>query len=374
MTAHNLMFQIEPQGLIDAVQQNPPLDFEAYPIKIADQVMPAFLAEFDMLLTTDKPIQRLVHNISRLLPTKLCNALLRPRTLFIGTTVSEFALFPHQLDYKTLPGVLLNHMNDQKAKFLIIKDIAPTAPFLLTSENAASSQICDAFTDAGFVLLEGQALAYIPIDFDSLDDFFSRFSASRRSDFRRKRKKRTAMQLELISTGDDMFRDPNVVDDFYQLYENVYNNSEIHFDKLTRSFFEKVLNDGDSNGLIFAYSRNAERIGYSLCFQRGDYLIDKYRGAKYPEFRDNNLYYVNWFDMLEYALEHSCKIAIFGWTNPEIKAYLGSKFVFTKHAVYTTNPLLRQLLLHFAPSFESDRNTLDKWYALHHKKKISVAK
>jgi hypothetical protein len=369
MTTNNLLFQVEPQELIDAVQQNPPLDFEAYPISIAEQVLPAFLAEFDLLLTADQPLQRLVHNVSRLLPTKLCNALLRPRTLFIGTTVSEFALFPQQLDYKTLPGVLLGHMAKQKAKFLIIKDIAPETPFLSTSENAASPQICTAFTDAGFVLLEGQALAYIPIDFTSLDEFFSRFSASRRSDFRRKRKKRTAMQLQLIPTGDVLFRDPSIVDEFYQLYENVYNNSEIHFEKLTRAFFEKVLNDGDSKGLIFAYSRNGERIGYSLCFQRGDFLIDKYHGAKYPDFRDNNLYYVNWFDMLEYAVEHSCKIAIFGWTNPEIKAYLGSSFVFTKHAVYTTNPVFRQLLRHFGPSFESDRNTLDSWCALHNKKK-----
>jgi hypothetical protein len=369
MTANNLTFQIEPQGLIDAFQQNPPLDFEAYPIKISEQILPAFVAEFDLLLTADEPIQRLAHNISRLLPTKLCNSLLRPKTLFVGTTVSEFALFPHELDYKTLPGVLLGHTADLKAKFLIIKDIAPAAPFLSSSDNAASSLISDAFAAAGFVLIEGQALAYIPIDFDCLDTFFSRFSASRRADFRRKRKKRSATQLTLIPAGDARFRDAQVVDEFYRLYENVYNNSDIHFDKLTRNFFKQVLNDNDSGGLIFAYSHQDHLIGYSLCFQRGDYFIDKYHGAQYPEFRENNLYYVSWFDMLEYALEHSCKTAVFGWTDPEIKAYLGSSFVFTKHAIYASNPLLRQLLIHFGPAFESDRQTLDNWYALHAKHK-----
>jgi len=368
MTTPNLMFQIEPQELIAAFEQHPPQNFTTLPLTMAGQLLPMFLAEFDLLITADKPIQNIIKHIIRFLPNKFCNSLLRPRTLFVGTTVSEFALFPQQLNYLTLPQQLLQQMSDQNATFLIIKDIAPVSPFLSASENTCSAELCAAFTKAGFVLLEGQALAYIPLDFESLDAFFSRFSASRRSDFRRKRKKRTATQLTLIPTGDALFRDPKIVDEFYQLYENVYNNSDIHFDKLTRAFFEKVLNDSDSGGLIFAYSFQGQRIGYSLCFQCGDYFIDKYHGARYPEFRENNLYYVSWFDMLEYALDHSFKTAVFGWTDPEIKAYLGSQFVFTKHAVYASNPLLRQLLRHFGPSFESDRQTLEHWYAQHEKK------
>lgn len=331
--------------------------------------MPAFQADFDLLLTADPPVRRLVQGLGCLFPTKLYSNLLRPRTLFVGTTVSEFALFPQVLDAAALPEILLNAMADKGCPFLIVKDIAQTAPFLSPAENAAADRICQALSAAGFVLLEGQATAYIPIDFDSLDTFFGRFSASRRADWRRKRKKGSAVRLQRIATGAPMFAEPAVVDEFYRLYENVYNKSYIHFDKLTRPFFASMLNDGESGGLLFAYSKDDRWIGYSLCFHRGDLLIDKYRGAEYPAFRENNLYYVSWFDMLQYAVDHAVKTAIFGWTSPEIKAYLGSSFSFTRHAVYPANSLVRRLLRRFSGSFESDRKILEHWNLQHAKEK-----
>ncbi len=367
MTIHHSLFQIEPQALIDAVFQNPPEEFQALPIVIHDQILPAFLAEFDLLLTADEPVQHFVHKISRFLPAKMRTNLLRPRTLFIGTTVSEFALFPEQSDYQQFPTVLLAKMADLQIKFLVVKDIAPAAPFFSPTENTVSAKLCQTLTAAGFTLLDGQAMAYIPIDFDSLDSFFSRFSASRRSDWRRKLKKRSATKRQILYTGDPLFQDNKMIDRFYQLYENVYNNSEIHFEKLTRAFFAKILTDKNSGGLVFAYSCQEEWIGYSLCYQYGDYLIDKYHGAQYPDYRHNNLYYISWFDTLQYALDHAVKTAVFGWTNPEIKAYLGASFLYTKHAVYIANPILRRILSHFAHTFESDRKTLANWYQQHGK-------
>lgn len=369
VNTNDYLFQLEPSGLIEAIQAHPPTGFESCSMALNGQRLPAFLAEFDLLLTADEPLRRFIQSAGRILPGKLYSSILRPRTLFIGTTVSEFALFPGTVDAESLPAVLLGEMAERKTKYLIVKDIAPTAPFLSSAENAAAARLCATLTAAGFVLLDGQAMAYIPIDFDSLDSFFSRFSASRRSDFRRKLKKRSAVTLRLIAAGDPMFHDSQTVGEFYRLYENVYNNSYIHFDKLTRPFFEKILRDDQSGGLLFAYSRDDRLIGYSLCFRHGDHLIDKYHGAQYPDFRDNNLYYVSWFDMLQYALDHSLKTAIFGWTDPQIKAYLGSSFVFTRHAVYPANSLLRLLLRRFADTFESDRKTLDDWYASHAKEK-----
>jgi uncharacterized protein len=367
MTMKRSLFQIEPQALIDAVLQNPPSGFEALPIEINTKKLPAFLTEFDLLITADEPVQRFIHKISPFLPKKICQDLLRPRTLFVGTTVSEFSLFPNEIDVEELPNILLEKMSTLKTKFLVVKDIAPESPLFSETENCISKKLCQAFTKAGFILLDGQAMAYIPLDFDSLDTFFSRQSASRRSDWRRKRKKRSVTELHVMKTGDPLFQDEKIIDCFYSLYENVYNKSEIHFEKLTRPFFRKILTDKHADGHIFAYTFQGEWIGYSLCFHYGDYFIDKYHGAKYPEYRNNNLYYVSWFDTLEYALEHGYKTAVFGWTNPEIKAYLGSSFLYSTHAVYIANPLLRNILKHFAHTFESDRKTLENWYAQHQK-------
>lgn len=63
---------------------------------------------------------------------------------------------------------------------------------------------------------------------------------------------------------------------------------------------------------------------------------------------------------LEYALQHGLKHYIAGWTDPEVKASLGAKFTFTRHAVYIRSPLLRTLIRRFSNSFEGDRSKLDE--------------
>lgn len=370
-TSNPYLFQLEPTSLIEAVLKHPPGGFEACSLPLERKKIPAFLTEFDLLITADEPVRRFVQTAACLLPKRLEASLLRPRTLFVGTTVSEFALFPKDIDISKVPRFLLNQMKQNHSQYLIVKDVAPRFPLLSSDESDKADNLCQALLNAGFVALDGQALAYIPIDFTSIDDFFSHFSRSRRADFRRKLKKRSEVTLEIIHTGDSLFSDPLVIDQYYTLYENVYNHSYIHFEKLSRAFFQTVLTDPNSGGLLFTYRQNNRLIGYSLCFQRGDFLIDKYHGAEYPAFRDNNLYYVSWFDMLQYALDHSLSTAVFGWTDPEIKAYLGSNFVFTRHLVYPANAIIRTFLKRFAHTFESDRKTLDDWYAQHAKKKKS---
>ena len=48
------------------------------------------------------------------------------------------------------------------------------------------------------------------------------------------------------------------------------------------------------------------------------------------------------------------KTYVAGWTDPEIKSYLGARFTFTKHAVYIRNPVLRFVLSRLKRLFESD--------------------
>lgn len=367
MATDKFLFQLEPPGLIEAIIENPPDGFVPCDIAVNGGRLPAFTADFDLLLTADEPLRSFV---GKLLPAKLYTAFLRPRTLFVGTTVSEFALFPSAADLAELPDLLKTEMAAAGCRFLIVKDIAPHASLLSPEENAAAAELYRTLAAAGFIILEGQAMAYINLDFTSLDEFIGRFSASRRSDWRRKRKKRSATRLQIINTGDPLLTEPSMVDLVYRLYENVYNHSDIHFDKLTRPFFEKVLADASSGGRLFCYWQADRLIGYCLGFLQGELLIDKYRGAEYPAFRDNNLYYVSWFDMLEYALATACRAAVFGWTDPEIKAYLGSSFLFTRHAVYIANPILSRLLAGIAGAFESDRKTLARWYAKHGKKEV----
>jgi hypothetical protein len=336
---HNLL---EPAGLIRHFQEFPPQDF--WPVSVDGGVL-AFSTPYD-LLTTMEP------GLWRKLGALLFSRWLHPTTCFIGTTVSEYALLPESTAPESLVRDLLSS-TAPRFPFLIIKDI-PTDAALVGEEAFAYSQhLAKACSEMGFVLLEGQALAYVPIDFPSVDEFLARRSPARRKNLRRKMKSVPRLEIETVPTGDPRFLNEEVLAEFYGLYLNVYRQSEIHFDLLTAQFFRAVLQDPDIGGLVFTYRLDGRLIGYNLCFRENGMLLDKYVGFLYPEARDYNLYAISWFHNLEYALANGLRFYVAGWTDPEVKRELGAHFTLTRHAVYVRNPVLRALLMPFKRLFET---------------------
>jgi uncharacterized protein len=336
---HNL---IEPPGLVRHFLDHPPQDFAAL-----DRAAPSFVARFDLLTTVDLPAAR------------YGRGLLRPRTCFVGTTVSEYALFPAEI----APEELVRDLVERAAEypFVIVKDI-PTDAVLVGDEALAySRRVAQACAAAGFVLVEGQALAYVPIDFADVDEFVARFSHARRRNVRRKLRQRARVDLETLSTGDARFYDDGFLAQLYPLYRSVYDQSEIHFDLLTPEFFRAVLQDGSINGTLFVYRAGGSMIGWNLCFRHGEILHDKYVGFVYPAAREHDLYAVSWFHNLEYALSTGARTYVAGWTDPEIKRQLGARFTLTVHAVFVRNRAVRALLRPLRRWFESD----SRWHESH---------
>lgn len=343
--------QLEPRALVGHFLAHPPEGFE---IRALASGTPAFVAPFDLLTTADDDLRR---RVAAWPLHRWWSRLLRPRTCFIGTTVSEYALFP-QTDADTLVDEWMRELASQQP-FLIVKDIPQESPLLDQASNSQARAIANGCERAGFVLLEGQALAWVPIDFESIDDYLARLSAARRKDIRRKLRARGALAIEQVPTGAPMFLDAAVRDAFYALYLEVFAQSEIHFDRLSRAFFDALLQDADSGGIVFTYRHEGRLIGWNLCFVVGEALVDKYVGFAYPAARDHNLYFVSWMHNLEFALQHEMCCYVAGWTDPEIKAYLGARFTFTRHAVRPRSRLLRAALRRLSGRFESDRSWAD---------------
>ena len=339
---------LEPPALIRHFLAQPPVGFSAF---VTAQGTPAFVARFDLLTTTEAPLRRRV----RALPLyRWWGRLLRPRTCFVGTTVSEYALFPRQRSAEALVSEWLA-APVRSHPFVIVKDIPQDSPLLDRDSNASASAIADACERAGFVLIEGQALAWVPIDFASIGDYLARLSPSRRKDIRRKLRARDELDIGESATGSDLFADADVRAEFYALYLEVFQQSDIHFDLLTREFFDAILQDASLGGIVFTYRRGRRLIGWNLCFVVGETLVDKYVGFAYPEARACNLYFVSWMHNLDYALRRGLACYVAGWTDPEIKSYLGARFTFTRHAVRPRSRVLRAALRRIGSHFESDR-------------------
>lgn len=353
----DLLNVVEPSYLIDTFLNNPPIDFASMQIAVENTETPAFLAEFDLLTTLDDDAQQ-IRSIFEKFP--FLRKIVRFPTLFVGTTATEYANYPSLQSYKPLLDALLKEAKARGAQLVIVKDVPENSPLLSAVENSKAEQLIRESVDAGALSVAGQALAYVPIDFSNLDEFLARMSKTRRKEFRKKLKDSAHVQIEELKCGDPKFADPEFLEVLYQMYENVFAQSEIHFDVLSRSFFHDLLNNSNGGGRVFFYRVDGRLIGYNICFVIGDRLVDKYVGFVYPDARNANLYFLSWFYNLEFALKNGLKFYIAGWTDPKVKAALGAKFTLTRHAVFIRNPILRKLLKPLQPLFESDQNFLDE--------------
>ena len=341
---------VEPAALLDHFQAHPPEGF----VPLPGLPVPAFAAPFDLLTTADADFKA---RLSALPLYRHWSRWLRVRTAFVGTTVTEYAALPaapsmQPADFARAVRTTLGG----RFPLAIVKDIPQQSPLLDEADNAYALALAQACAAQGFVLVEGQALAYVPIDFPSIEAYLARLSSSRRQNLRRKLRSRAEVAVHTIATGDAAFDDARIAA-YYALYEGVYAQSEVHFDRLTLPFFAALLRDAGANGIVFEYrSRSTGALlGWNLCYVHAGRLVDKYIGLAYPAARDCNLYFLSWIENLEYALAQGLSHYVAGWTDPEVKRSLGARFTFTQHAVHVRQPLLRALGRRLVGRFESDR-------------------
>jgi hypothetical protein len=338
---------VEPESLVETFVRYPPQGFAA---EYSPAGMPAFVAPFDLLTTADDGLR---DSLRRLPLFHWWGRLLTWRTRFIGCTVTEYAPIASRGGVDDVVEQILSRYGREQ-RLLVVKDLAVESPLLDSDANARVRAFTDALQAAGFVLLDGMSLCFVPIDFPDVETYIARQSAKRRADIRRKLKARARLQVDVVPAGSAWFAADAVISRLYALYLNVYAQSEVHFDQLQESFFRDILRDAANGGLLFVYRHEGELIGWKLCFEHGGMLLDKYVGFAYPQARDHNLYFVSWFHCLEYALQRGLSHMVAGWTDATIKRYLGAQVTRTRHAVYLRNPLLRAAFGRLSRFFETE--------------------
>lgn len=345
--------QLEPDSLVQLFSTYPP---ENFTVGETETGLITFATIFDLMTTMDIETQK---RIKRKWFYKSWSKWLKIETEFVGTTVSEYLLLENYRDPAALAQTIIHHYNEEYP-LLIIKDIPIESPFLTQSQNDYSKSLSEELLQNQFIEIEGQALAYVPIDFESVDEFLNRFSRPRRKNYRRKLRSAEGLIIQEITSGDAQFFDEGVLAHYYELYLNVFNQSEIHFDKLSFDFFKALLQQKEDSCKIITYSHEGKLIAYNICYILHNRLVDKYIGFDYTQAKAFNLYFVSWFYNLELAKRLNLSVYIAGWTDPEIKAQLGAKFTITKHFVYIRNRFFKWLLSRYKSNFENDSVFQDK--------------
>src|ERR1700754_1935204 len=112
--------QLEPWGLLREFSLSPPAGFRS--LTSVDGV-PMFDTPFDLLTTADDALRTSLRRVPGL------PRLLRWRTRFVGSTVSEYALFPAGVDPRAMARQLRLEQGGSRA-LLIVKDLPTQSPLL----------------------------------------------------------------------------------------------------------------------------------------------------------------------------------------------------------------------------------------------------
>lgn len=347
MTARVSSTALEPAALLESFLAHPPRGFDVGRLPSG---LPTFRAPLDLTTTLDDALRSRLRGLPL---SRLWQPWLTWQTRFIGATSTEYTPLPAHVSASALADDVLRHgVGD--SRLLVVKDLAIDSPLLDEAANAHSAAFLQALRDRGFVELEGMPLAWVAIDFDSIDGYLGRLSAARRKNIRRKLRSRADLQIECIACGDPALADPRLQAELHALYLAVYAQSQVHFDQLEPAFFQQLLADPQGQGRLFLYRHQGQLIGWNLCYVHAGKLVDKYIGLSYPQSRDHNLYAVSWMHNLDYALQHGLSHYVAGWTDSRIKAELGACFTPTRHAIHARSPWLRAALRRLAPHLQGE--------------------
>ena len=344
---------LEPPSYAGLFLRHPPESFDAF---AGAGGLPLFRTRFSLLTTLER---NTLERLRRLPLFARWSPRLALSACFAGTTITEYVPLPKTLSAQALVDGLLRDA-PAEASLVILKDLPENSPLLGEEDNAFAWAVAEEARRRGGIAVRGQALAYVPLDFATVDGYLAGLSAGRRKDLRRKGKARGAIEVEILPLGDRRFFQADFLEELYALYLAVFAQSEIHFDLLSGRFFAALLQSSGTPGVVMLYRHQGGLAGWNLCLIHEGRLIDKYLGLRYPMARELNLYFLSWLVNLEFALDNRLTTYVAGWTDPEVKAGLGAAFTFTRHLAWVRRPVLRRVLYPLRRFFESDSATIRK--------------
>ena len=291
-------------------------------------IAPLFSADFDLGMAVEGGAQKVLQRVRRIFPR-----LLLARTLFCGSPFGETGMIGVDAADPAQPALLAELVRAMEAigraqnlAFMLFKDFPAETAALLRP-----------LARHGFFQGDSFPNVVLPLPYRTMPEYVASLSANARKDLRRKIKHTEAagaIAVRVVDQVDDW------IEPVYALYLATYAAGTVRFEKLTRAYFLAVGRIMRPEARFFLFFREDRLIGFNLCFQSGDQLIDKFIGLDYAVARQLNLYFYTWHHNVEWCIAHGVRHYQVGQTDHEAKVRLGGKLVPLYFQARHTNPWL----------------------------------
>ena len=144
------------------------------------------------------------------------------------------------------------------------------------------------------------------------------------------------------------------VDELYPLYLQVFERSDLHFEKLTKQYLIRLGQEVPDKARFFVWRQNGKAIAFSVCLANRDEIHDEYLGMDYSVALDLHLYFMTLRDVLHWAMQNGYKwyySTAMGYDPKQrLKCELVPLDLYVTHTLPPANFVLRKVLPWLEPT------------------------
>jgi len=302
-------------------------------------VVPCFLMVYPFSTTVQGKLKAIFEFLEKFFP-RFFNL----KVLISGSPVCQSRIRIQADDKAAVTKAILDSL-EKIAK----KESAPVIAFKDISEGQYPE--FKRLLNQGFFKIQTFPSVVMDISFASFEEYLKGLSQSTRYDLKRKFKKvQTLSKIE--------FRVSNHLeglwDEAYELYQQTFLKSDIHFEKAPKDFFKNLTYNMPDRVKYFQWYIHDKLAAFECCLISNDTLIAEYIGLDYRVAHEYHLYFVRFRDLLNWCLQNKIKKWDAGMMSYEPKKRLGFKaglfFAYVRHRNRLLHPLFEKVCRFLNPS------------------------
>jgi hypothetical protein len=303
-------------------------------------VQPFFLVDQDILEGLGAERIDWIASVRRFYPR-----FLKLRTLMVGCSAGEAHLaatetLPVDIVAETLSNGIIKQARSLNAKLIVLKEFP-----------SRYRKILHCFLQCGFARAPSMPMTMLDIGYDSFDDYMVKALKSSTRKKLRKNLEATAGVSDIrMSVTDDA---ASFVDELYPLYLQVFERSQMQFEKLTKDFFRQIGQRMNDKVRFFAWRRGNVLVAFSLCMVQGDSLYAEYVGFDYAVALDLHLYHYVVRDMIGWGISNGYKWFRSSGLNYDPKLHMRHRLdpidLYVRHTSILANAIFRLALPWIVP-------------------------
>ena len=304
-------------------------------------IQPVFLLRQDLLQGVGPRALGIVGRLRRWFPR-----FLTLRTVMVGCAVGEGQLDGASLESTRWIAARLHEALQAYAKQ------AKAAMIVLKEFPASYRPALDTFARNGYARVPSLPSIRLHLPYADFDEYMAKaLSKVTRKDLRRKFKDADGAGITIQIVQDIT----PIVDELYPLYLQVYERSELQFEKLTKDYLCRLGQEMPEKMRFFVWRQNEKAIAFSVCMVHGDELHDDYVGLDYSVALDMHLYFYTLRDILTWAMANGYKWYCSSGQGYEPKSRLKCELAPVDLYVAHTWPLANLVLRRVLPWIEPTR-------------------